>query len=573
MGYVVPNTDVVLFRNIKLDSNYENTIYFASKQAQEAYFFNNSKVLQYLTAHSYSRTMRNSIKVKLPVATVEQCTYLAFRNRSYENKWFYCFVDDFNYVNDNNTEIVYHIDIVQTYFIGECTLLDSFVLREHAMDDTIGANRVPEPIGSDHIMYTEKVNCDKMSEYSVVITASLIDPSAIGQDSFYRQGMFNGMDIKYYPVTDSTDADAIMLVLQDMLGDGNYVDPAYGANKQQVTNLIMFPSTFCAETQSGAPHSETMGFQINRTEIDGYVPKNNKLLTAPFKSLLLTNGIGGAVTLDYDDFTIGSVSFKISGVCTGSGEMMCVPQWYKGIENNYDFKLMINGFPQCAFTIDAYRAWVAGGGEKYQKLGLIQGIANGLFKAFKIGAGVLANQAGVDYAYQQAGQTVQAGTPFQQTVDAYQQAENMKAKAQMQNVNSAVGGGSGIVQGLANTTINYMTTEYEKGNMVNVPSGQPSASCMVAERSLNFRCYELNVIRADAERIDDFFSLYGYATNKIKVPNINGRPQWNYVQTQGCSIAGNVPATIRTAIEQIFDSGIRFWNNGDNIGNYDLINK
>lgn len=572
MGYVVPNTDVVLFKNIKLDSSYENTIYFASKQAQEAYFFDNSKVLMYLTSHSYNRTMKNSIKVKLPVATVEQCTYMAFRNKSYENKWFYCFVDDFNYVNDNNTEIVYHIDYIQTYFIGECTLLQTMVLREHAMDDTVGANRVPEPVGSDHVMYTEKVKCAEMGEYSVVVTASATQTTGY-QGDFYRQGMFNGMKVTYYPVTDGSDADFIMGILKDMLGDGNYIDPADGTDRQQVTNLIMFPSAFCAETQQGNPISINMGFQINRTEISGYTPKNNKLLTAPYKSLLLTNGIGGAVTLDYDDFTIGSVSFKVTGVCTGSGEMMCVPQWYKGVENNYDYKLMINGFPQCAYTIDAYRAWVAGGGEKYQKLGVIQGIADGLFKGFKIGSVLLGNQMGVDYAYEQAGQTVRAGVPFQQTAGAYQDAEDTRARAQMANVKTAGTNAGSIVQGLANTAINYMSTEYEKGNMVNVPAGEQSASCLVANRELNFRCYELNIIRADAERIDDFFSLYGYATNKIKIPNINGRPQWNYVQTQGCAIAGNVPATIRATIEQIFDSGIRFWNNGDNIGNYSLTNK
>ena len=116
-------------------------------------------------------------------------------------------------------------------------------------------------------------------------------------------------------------------------------------------------------------------------------------------------------------------------------------------------------------------------------------------------------------------------------------------------------------------------TKYETGNMVNVPSGVQSASCMVANRKQNFYCFELNIIADDARRIDDFFSLYGYATNRIKIPNISGRPQWNYVQTQGCILNGNVPADIRTTIAQIFDSGIRFWNNGDNIGNYNLTNK
>ena len=47
-----------------------------------------------------NNTDNNSGTEGEPVATVEQCTYMAFRNKSYENKWFYCFVDDFNYIND-----------------------------------------------------------------------------------------------------------------------------------------------------------------------------------------------------------------------------------------------------------------------------------------------------------------------------------------------------------------------------------------------------------------------------------------------------------------------------------------
>ena len=60
MAYIQPNSDIVLFKNIKLDSAYENTIYFSSRGAQESYFFSNDKVLQHLTAYSYRRTMDNT---------------------------------------------------------------------------------------------------------------------------------------------------------------------------------------------------------------------------------------------------------------------------------------------------------------------------------------------------------------------------------------------------------------------------------------------------------------------------------------------------------------------------------
>ena len=568
MAYVAPNSDIVFFRDIKLSSDYTDTIYFSSTSAQESYFFSNSKILSHLTHYSYTRTRRNTIKVKLPVSTIEQSTYMAFKNTSYENKWFYCFVDDFNYINDNTTEVVYTIDVIQTYFISQCSLQQCMVVREHAMDDTVGANRIPEPIGSDHFKYTLKWE-DNWANYNVIITATATETTGFTGD-FFQQGMFNGMKMYKMPLSDGGDADDIMAMLKDMLGDGNYIDPEQGTDRQQVVSIIMFPEKYVGENiTTGLPSEYTAGFVINRTNVDGYVPKNNKLFTAPFKCLFLTNTNGGGVTLDYDDFDVDTASFKTWGVCSGSGEVVCVPLSYKGVQTNLDFKLVISGFPQCAYTLDAYRAWVAGGGQKYQKMGVVEGIANGLFKA--IGTAQLGNMLGQDTenAYEDAAQTIYAGAPIQKTVDAYTNTERVA-----QNVyNRTVSNMSGIGGTIFGTAKKYLQTKYETGNMINVPVGNSTACATVANRSMGFKCYELNIIAQDAQRIDDFFSMYGYATNKIKVPNINGRPQWNFVQTENCVVTGNVPSAIRTYIANLFDAGIRFWNNGDNIGNYSLTNK
>ena len=325
MAYIEPNSEIVLFQNVLIDSSYENTIYFASRSAQESYFFNNSKILLHLTRHSYNRTRRGSVKIKAPVSTVMRSTYMAFKNDSYENKWFYCFIDDFNYINDNTVEVFYTIDFIQTYFIGDCSLQQCYVEREHDPDDIVGQNRVPEPVGSDNVRYTLKWECAEMGEYSVVISASALSVSQ-GHDLYYLQGMFNGLDVKIEPMVDSTDADHVMLLLNDMLGDGNYVDPTQGATRQQVVSVIMFPSSFTLEataTTTPKPKKYIEGFQKVRSDVSGYVPKNNKLLTAPYKSLLLTNGIGSAITLDYDDFTVGDyVNFKLWGVASGSGEVV-----------------------------------------------------------------------------------------------------------------------------------------------------------------------------------------------------------------------------------------------------------
>ena len=44
-----------------------------------------------------------------------------------------------------------------------------------------------------------------------------------------------------------------------------------------------------------------------------------------------------------------------------------------------------------------------------------------------------------------------------------------------------------------------------------------------------------------AKIIDKYFSMYGYKINDLKLPNISGRSNWNYVKTIGCNILGDIP--------------------------------
>ena len=66
--------------------------------------------------------------------------------------------------------------------------------------------------------------------------------------------------------------------------------------------------------------------------------------------------------------------------------------------------------------------------------------------------------------------------------------------------------------------------------------------------------------------------MYGYATHRVKIPNISARPHWNYVKTIDANIVGSVPVESMSKIRSIFDKGVTFWKNGDNVGNYNLDN-
>ena len=567
MAYIVPNAEVYLLKDIKITPTYTDTIFFATKAAQTTYFTNIAKRVATLTNMSYQRHSRGWLKVGLPIGTVAQANYMMFKNTAFENKWFYAFITDWEYLNNGNTLISYMIDDIQTWFF-DCTLGDCFVEREHTMNDAIGANRIPEPVGSDRVMMSQKWACSDMSNYSVIVQASQQNRESYFSNDYFHQGMFNGLAIWVEDCNNGTDASVIASGLDDMVGDGSYSEDA--TSQQQVVSVLQFPSRFTIDGMR--PYSVTEGFTGTRTSVNGYTPRNKKLLTAPFKQLLLTNGIGASATLDYDEFSNpASIQFKVTGTFNGQGQIMCVPQGYKGVTDNYDYKIVISEFPQCGYTLDSYRAWLAGGGDIKQKVAVIKGVANGIF-----GTTSLVQQGSEAYSqewnqnYQQRyNDAVEAGRKYPEQL-AHSYADKKTSVADV--IGGLVGGVGRILGGAVNTYTDYKTTEFDSHAQPNIPVGMTAGNVMVADRVLNFRCYDVDVNATDARIIDEFFDKFGYQTNRLKVPNVSGRKAWNYVKTRECEIVGNIPASIKASIIGIFNTGVTFWKDGDKIGDYSQDN-
>ena len=87
---ISPSTTLRILKNVSLDKDYDHTIHFGTKQAQENYFLS----LPYLSYPNmtYQRVDDDKIKIGVPIDTLYQYNYLMFKNTSYENKWFYCFI-------------------------------------------------------------------------------------------------------------------------------------------------------------------------------------------------------------------------------------------------------------------------------------------------------------------------------------------------------------------------------------------------------------------------------------------------------------------------------------------------
>ena len=574
MAYVQPNSIIQFFKGINLDNRYLHTIYFANESAQNTWF--TSKVTSALTFSNmmYRRYTSNTVKIEADATTFLGVTYMRFKNTRTANKWFYAFVLSADYVNENTTVVTYEIDVMQTWFIQNGSVRPCMVLREHVNDDTFGLNLEVEPIGSDvydsDIIYYFGMNelDNPFEDYSVIMQTT----GESSQDKHMIQGLFSGCKYIVNPANTQSDGNTIHGLGQSMLGSWNLQE-----QEEDIIDLYTIPS-FCAQERDGVydvfGHLGTNNKITIPSSYDNYTPKNKKLFMFPFSYLSLTTHMGDVAIYRWEYFegtTGASCQFEVDGTLLGGGEIRCYPRAYNGQDHNVDSGVKMANFPKNTANYDAYQAWIASGGttrlDNERMVNSIKG-ASGIMSSFASLLGAThptVSTVDTSESTQFAGYV--GNTPIGSVAQRDYQSIGQRS--------TSVGGITGAVSGLMGTGANMLEaknkiqyTFNDATYQPNIVVGKPTSSLPVATRDANLYFYHIHIRDDEAKRVDDFFSCFGYAVNKVKAPNLTGRTYWNFVQTQNAVIAGDMPSSSKEAIGRIFDGGITFWHNGDQVGNY-----
>lgn len=505
--YIAPNSVIKLYHNVPLDETYNHTLFFQTVTQQNTYFHApTSSILKYaLTAQSYQRVVKGSMRVAVNAENLYDCNYLAFQNTAFGSKWFYAFITGVEYVNNETSEVTFKIDVMQTY-LYDVTLKPCLVEREHSSTDVAGDNIQTENIDIGDITCEAVTGTNFFDDYIVVVcTASTPNGQATGG---YYGGLFSGCDYKKAPVNDPYEVALLLDYLKAMV-DAN--------DQDSVVSIFLMPAEFYPDDETPTMPAVQVARVAKPTQIHGYTPRNKKLLTYPFSYLNVDCGNNGA-TFRYEWFNSYYCDFEMVCGLSCNPQIALVPQNYNGVnyeDFNYVEKLVMDGFPQVAWCVDAFRAWLA-----QEATGTaLQGLAS----IASIGAGAIGENP------------------------------------------MAIAGGT---FGLANVINSVMLAH----NRPNQARGANTGSVDVAMRTKNFYFRKMCVSPMYARIIDEFFDMYGYATMRVKVPNRSVRPHWNYVKTRGCVLIGNAPADDVKAIAQIYDKGITFWNNPSEVGDYSLDN-
>lgn len=502
--YIAPDTTIKVLKDVPLDNTYRNTIYFAFESQQLEYF--NTKVKYTFADQSYQRVNKGVMRLAKKADSLYDCNYLMFQNSAYGNKWFYAFITAVEYVNNETTEITFELDVMQTWHF-DYTVNMSFVEREMSVTDKIGDNLVPENLELGDYVYEDLGLTSLFDLYQIVVAATFDTHLDDAEGGMYG-GVFSGLHYNVFPTWQ---------------GAAAFIQEATENNKANgIVSIFMLPIAFCYDFQATMPEQYNITRDKNLTNIDGYVPKNRKLFTFPYNMLYVTNNEGCAANYAFEYFEGDNCQFNLSAAMCCTPEVMLTPLNYKGVEKNFNEKLLVGNFPQCAYTIDTFKAWVAQN-QGSRGLSFIKGMGE-----TALGVGSMALTGGL------------------------------------------VGGGQAI-SGI-NQIANMIATASDKSTLPPQARGDGGSIINMANEIKGFQFFYAHIREEFAKIIDDYFNVYGYATHRVKVPNRVVRPHWNYVKTINVSLTGSVPTDDMAHLRRIYDNGITFWRKGDEVGDYSLDN-
>lgn len=502
---VTPQGQVYLCKT-PLENDYKNQLTFASSTAQYNYF--NSKVFKSYDNYTYIKK-DNVIMVGENIDVIINCNYLFYRNTGFTSKWYYCFITNMEYVNENCTRVTIETDAFQTWQF-QIDYKPCFVEREHVNDDTVGLHTVPENVETGEYVQANVQYYDELDEYQYVLQVTELDRDAGPAEDIIKATNYGGIPMTggaYVCDTFQELVDSVTALPNPDAAYNAYICPKVVINNQRTDSVY---------SGNADPFIQEFGFNKPTTIDNTYTPVNKKLLTFPYNYLLVSNNNGSSNILHYEQFNRNDVRFIIKGVPTVGGSIKCSPKNYDGIEENEEQGVMAGKFPTLNWGVDEYTNW------------LTQNSVN-------IGVGV-------------AGSVISGVASFA--------------------TGNPIGTASSIL-GVANT----LGQIYQHSLQPNSARGNVNGGDInFCDSKMGFFFYQMTIKREYAQIIDNFFSMFGYKVNLVKVPNITGRQNWNYVKTINCNFEGDIPQNDLNTIKQMFDNGVTLWHNPANIYNYNLTN-
>lgn len=517
-----PDTVIRLFKDTRVTPG--DQPYFSSEGGKMGWY--NSHSPKVFNAQSYQRELREYARVDAPAADLRGYDMMAYQNAP-GDRWIICRITGIEFINPNTSDVFFVVDPMQTW-IDAIEWVDCWVEREMVDDDWAGSlpgwkSLAPEGIESGQLK--SKILKDFTSEISNsgwdLHVLSAYDQAGEENYSIATHGSYMSGLNEFVLSSPS----ALGAILKQYAEKGRL---------DGICGIWMWPKSFVGD-------STTINSPVTLpTDIDGYQPKNSKVFTSEFCSITISNRMGSTVELapEYLFAEQNQRMFSVvGGFLDGGGGLICYPAGYMDLADDVsiDYGVALPADIQVAYIGNAFANWVA-----QNKAPLaVEGV------------GAL-------------GQVVTGGVTMA-TADRDTDQGQRDFKAGLEHV------GSGIYSALG-TIAKVM----QKASDPAGAHGQAYANALsVNEHTYGFTVSFRSPSAQMAESIDNFFSVFGYKVCRMKKPNVNTRPYWNYVKCAPAIVGGPMTSKDRSGIEKMLNSGVTFWNvlGGATIGDYSPDNR
>lgn len=562
---------ITLLKDIPWDNTYRHTLLPTESQSGHLQQILSAGVVvvNNLGSQSYSRVSNNVVRIQVSADKAKPCNYMVINNGAGfgNSKNFFCFVTNVEYVNVNTCDVTFEIDYFQTYYY-DFTFDDVFVEREHSPTDNFGDNLVPEDLdigdliiaGSTGyiyptyaygagsatwvaiIAYVPNYNVANatyvyISNGAVTTTTSVYPPSDLVYPNI-RNGMISPVCYIRVEFSNANFNDAYSLIQRII---ATVLDES-----GQIVDIYLVPKQISDNNFVNAPSRDQRTFSVSRPamfpSIDGQhgysAVINKKLYQYPFCQLVVSNNNGQTNTYKWEHFVSGNTQaiFVVEDFMQPEPIMTCYPSQYRGLPFDYENAVYFDNFPKVSWSEDSFSKWWGQNKTSFALSLLGTGLSSALMLSTGGGQKLSDNASNdINGLTSRQGFTLGMGASrVASIIGQYSNAQNAPDAANIQH-NSAVMAG--------------------------------------AQGRIGFTAYCMSITAEMARIIDDYFSVYGYATKAVKRPNFkteHRRRYYNYLKTRNCSLeaTGELPSDAQDRLEKIFDNGITIWTYANTIGEY-----
>lgn len=526
MSYIIPDSIIYILSGVECDRDYNHVKWFNSRAEQQSYMLDH----RIKTYDKCSYVRDEVVMIDAWADDIYSANYMMFQNSAFSDRWFYAFITEVRYENNRTAEVHYTIDLWQTWWM-DCKVGECFVEREHVLDDTVGLHTIPEGLEYGELNIAKETLLTNFS-YQIVygceiaISDAQLQPIA-NQPTWFSGStlgrVFQGSKLGY-----TEKPDDLLKFLQNIItaGYSNTILQVFTIPKE------LSPS---ADDESLVKYKELPPFPDN---FYGYKPHNNKMFCSPYCDYLVYAPTGDNMVLHPELFGDNKPELIIRGNKSAQPQVLISPRHYRNISTtDYTKGFTLNYGEKGSFLYDAYQAEIASYGFTQITEKLPQGSTD-----LGLTLGALAKYSGriVSGASNAINGYVQGGVG-----------------------GAATSAGAGILDSLAQ----HSKDTHDTSRL----SGASNGNLLWSSQLKDARC-QVKMIKAEyARTIDQFFDMYGYKVNRVKRPQMEGRPAWNYIKCKNVALTGKIPVEAEILIKSVIESGVTFWKTS--FHNYSANNK